>query len=121
MVLTLQFYYRIAFVAILYIAGPIAIATKINDTYNFFDFWLKQFITAFLTLALQLIATAIGLQQFFKAPEYFGDTTNLFTGTAFFILAITLPSILGQWGFSTGSSRTLASGAKTVARVALRR
>jgi len=120
-VLTLQFFYRIALVAILYIIGPIAIVTKVNDTFNFFDFWLKQFISAFLTLALQLIATAIGLQRFFERPQYFGDTTNLFIGTAFFILAVTLPSLLGQWGLSTGSARSVMSGAKTIARVAIRR
>lgn len=120
-VLTLQLFYRIAFVAILYIAGPIAIATKMNDTYNFFDFWLKQFITSFLTLALQLIAIAVGLERLFSIPEYYGDTSNLFTGVAFLVLAITLPSILGQWGFSTGSARSLMSGAKTVARATLRR
>jgi len=120
-VLTLQFFYRIALVAILYIVGPIAIVTKINDTFNFFDFWLKQFVTSFLTLALQLISTAIGLQQIFQAPRFYGDTFHLFVGFAFFFLAITLPSILGQWGFSTGSARSLMSGAKTIARVALRR
>lgn len=120
-VLTLQLFYRIALVAILYIMGPVAIATKINDTYNFFDFWLKQFITSFLTLALQLICIAIGLQRYFALPKYYGDTTNIFTGFAFLVLAITIPAILGKWGFSTGSARSIMSAAKTVARVTLRR
>ncbi|WP_236927533.1 conjugal transfer protein TrbL family protein [Geobacillus thermodenitrificans] len=85
-VLALQFFYRIALVAILYIVGPIAIVTKINDTYNFFDFWLKQFISAFLTLALQLIATAIGLQRFLRdrstlviRPIYLSEQHFLFS------------------------------------------
>ncbi|MDR6726132.1 hypothetical protein J2W91_004638 [Paenibacillus amylolyticus] len=116
-VLMLQLFYRTAFVAILYIAGPIAIATKINDTYNFFDFWLKNFIIAFVTLALQLIAIAVGLNQFLIPPSYFGDTYHLFMGAAFFILALTLPSVLGQWGFSTGSARSVASGAKSAVRM----
>ncbi|WP_336765685.1 conjugal transfer protein TrbL family protein [Paenibacillus sp. USHLN196] len=116
-VLMLQLFYRTAFVAILYIAGPIAIATKINDTYNFFDFWLKNFIIAFVTLALQLIAIAVGLNQFLIPPSYFGDTYHLFMGAAFFILSLTLPGILGQWGFSTGSARSVASGAKSAVKM----
>lgn len=113
----LQLFYRTAFVAIFYIAGPIAIATKINDTYNFFDFWLKNFIIAFVTLALQLISIAVGLNQFLIPPSYYGDTYHMFLGAAFFILAMTLPTLLGQWGFSTGSARSVASGAKTAVKM----
>lgn len=116
-VLMLQLFYRTAFVAVLYIAGPIAIATKINDTYNFFDFWLKNFIIAFITLALQLISIAVGLNQFLIPPEYFGDTYHLFLGSAFFILSMTLPGLLGQWGFSTGAARSVSSGAKTAVKM----
>ncbi|AOZ94875.1 conjugal transfer protein TrbL family protein [Paenibacillus crassostreae] len=116
-VLMLQLFYRTAFVAILYIVGPIAIATKINDTYNFFDFWLKNFVIAFVTLALQLISIAVGLNQFLIPPSYFGDTYHLFLGAAFFILSMTLPGILGQWGFSTGSARSVASGAKSAVKL----
>lgn len=116
-VMMLQLFYRTAFVAILYIAGPIAISTKINDTYNFFDFWLKNFIIAFVTLALQLISIAVGLNQFLIPPNYYGDTYHMFLGAAFFVLAMTLPTLLGQWGFSTGSARSVASGAKTAVKM----
>ncbi|WP_068505913.1 conjugal transfer protein TrbL family protein [Paenibacillus kribbensis] len=119
--LTLQLFYRIAFVAILYIAGPVAISTKLNETYNFFDFWLKNMVIAFVTLALQLICIAVGLQEFLIPPSYYGDTFHMFSGAAFFVLAITLPGILGQWGFSTGSSRALASGAKSAVKMMVMR
>lgn len=118
-ILMLQLFYRGAVVAILYIAGPVAIPTKLNDNYNFFDFWLKQFIASFITLALQLIAIAVGLQKMGEPPAFYGDTTNLFKGVAFFVAAMTIPGLLGQWGGSTGSTRAVASGAKTAIKVAL--
>ncbi|MEC0238219.1 conjugal transfer protein TraL [Paenibacillus kribbensis] len=120
-VLMLQLFYRIAYVGVFYIAGPIAISTKLNDTYNFFDFWLKKFIVGFVSLALQFICIAVGLQQFLVPPSYYGDTFNMFSGTAFFVLALTIPGILGEWGMSTGSSRALASGAKSAVKMLVMR
>lgn len=121
-ILVLQFYYRVAFVGLLYMFGPIAIATKMNDTYNFFDFWLKTLVSSFLTLILQMAAVAVGISKIYAVPEYYGDTMSFFVGISMFIVAMVLPSVLGQWGMSTGTTRAVSSGAKTAVKfLALRR
>ncbi len=116
-IITMQFYYRIALIGILYMFGPIAIATKLNDTYNFFDFWLKTIVSSFLTLILQVAAVAVGIEKVYFKPDYYGDVDQFFTGIAMFVVAMVLPNILGQWGMSTGATRALSAGAKTAVKV----
>lgn len=114
LILVLQLFYRVALVALLYMVGPAAIATKLNDTYNFFDFWIKQFVSTFLTFFLQLLCVMVGLKLFTGLAK--GGIFDFFVGCAFFVLAISVPKLLGEWGASTGSTRTAAKGVKLLTR-----
>jgi len=115
-VFALAYLYRFALFTLLFITGVIAIPTMLNDTYNFFSIWLRTLISNGLTFILQTLCYALGFNQL----------TSLASGSfmyaiAFFILALSISTLLGQFGSSSGSSRALASGAKTVIRYGVRR
>lgn len=115
-VFALAYLYRFALFTLLFITGVIAIPTMLNDTYNFFSIWLRTMISNGITFILQTLCYALGFNQL----------TSLASGSfmyaiAFFVLALSVPALLNQFGSSSGSGRALASGAKTVARYAARR
>lgn len=110
-VFTFQLFYRMALVALLYMVGPVAIVTKLNDNYNFFDMWIKQLIIAFLSYILQVLAIVVGL-KLLVAGEV-GSVSTIFFGIGFFCLAVSIPTILGSFGFSTGSMRQITNVTRT--------
>lgn len=115
-VFALAYLYRFALFTLLFITGVIAIPTMLNDTYNFFTLWLRTVVSNGLTFILQTLCYALGFNQL----------TSLASGSfmyaiAFFILALSVPGLLNQFGSSSGSGRALASGAKTAMRYAARR
>ncbi|MDM8365410.1 MULTISPECIES: conjugal transfer protein TrbL family protein [Bacillus cereus group] len=106
-ILVLQFLYRTALAGILFIMGPLAIVTKVNDNLNFYDFWIRLWLATFLTFGMQVLAVTLGFNFLLTPPIGFGNNENLFLGLAFFVLALTIPSILGQFGMSTNTTRTM--------------
>ncbi|MCQ6341047.1 conjugal transfer protein TraL [Bacillus cereus] len=106
-ILVLQFLYRTALAGILFIMGPLAIVTKVNDNLNFYDFWIRLWLATFLTFGMQVLAVTLGFNFLLTPPIGYGENENLFLGLAFFVLALTIPSILGQFGMSTNTTRTM--------------
>ncbi|MCY9367575.1 hypothetical protein MOF14_12610 [Bacillus spizizenii] len=116
-VLILQMYYSLALVSVMYVTGPVAITTMLNSEYNFFSVWLKILVSRLLTLGLQALCVVLGIRMFARLSfDPITTLTNSFTGIAFFIVAITIPSLLGQFGNSTGSGRAVLGGMKTATR-----
>lgn len=115
-VFAIAFMYRFVLFGMLYITGVIAIPTGINDEYNYFSLWLRLLITNGITLFLQSIAYTLGVNSFFTFEDL-NSNLNFVTGLAFFILALVIPSLLGQLGQSSGTGKALGS----IVRVASRR
>jgi len=112
----LAYLYRFALFTLLFITGVIAIPTMLNDTFNFFSLWLRLIVSNGITFILQTLCYALGFNQL----------TSLASGSfmyaiAFFLLALSIPALLNQFGSSSGSGRALASGAKTAMRYVARR
>jgi len=116
LVFAISFIYRFALFTLLYITGVLAIPTMINDTFNLFQVWLKTLVNNFITLTLQVVCFTLGFNQLASL-----ERGAVVYSIAFFILALSVPSILNQFGASTGASRAMSSGAKTVMRYAARR
>lgn len=116
-VLILQMYYTLALVSVLYVTGPVAITTMMNNEYNFFNVWLRILVSRLLTLGLQALCVVLGI-RFFSQITFDPVTTltNAITGISFFIVGITIPSLLGQFGNSSGSGRAIMGGMKTATR-----
>ena len=104
--------YRTALAGILFIMESLAIVTKVNDNLNFYDFWIRLWLATFLTFGMQVLAVTLGFNFLLTPPIGYGNNENLFLGLAFFVLALTIPSILGQFGMSTNTTRTIMKFAR---------
>ena len=108
--------YRTVLFVILYITGVLAIPTIVNDQYNFFNLWLKTVVSNILTLTLQLLCFVLGIKTLVSL-----ESGNMVFGVIFFIVGLSIPTLLNQFGASTGTARSVGSSVKYVARYAARR
>ncbi|MEK3981643.1 conjugal transfer protein TrbL family protein [Psychrobacillus sp. FSL K6-2836] len=111
----LSIMYRTVLFVILYISGVLAIPTIVNDQYNFFGLWLKIVVSNILTLTLQLLCFVLGVKTLISL-----ESGNMLIGMLFFIVGLTIPTLLNQFGSSTGSAKAVGSTVKYVARYAKR-
>lgn len=107
--------YRTVLFVILYITGVIAIPTIVNDQYNFFNLWLKTVVSNILTLTIQLLCFVLGIKTLVNL-----QSGNMIIGMIFFIVGLSIPTLLNQFGASTGSAKAVVSSIKYVARYARR-
>ncbi|WP_394122079.1 conjugal transfer protein TrbL family protein [Planococcus donghaensis] len=107
--------YRTVLFVVLYITGVLAIPTIVNDQYNFFNLWMKTVVSNILTLTLQLLCFVLGVKTLVSLED-----GNLITGMIFFIVGLSIPTLLNQFGASTGSAKAVGSSVKYVARYARR-
>ncbi|WP_332633091.1 conjugal transfer protein TrbL family protein [Halalkalibacter flavus] len=117
--LFLQMVYSFCLIAILFVTGPLAIVTMPNDTYNLFSLWLKIYIARALTLFVQGLAVVLSISfltnfenilSLTKAPFVFA------TSIGFLIVGLMAPSLLQQFGNSSGSGRMVIASIRTFSR-----
>ncbi|TCP24443.1 hypothetical protein EV207_1253 [Scopulibacillus darangshiensis] len=121
-ILFIQMLYTFALVGVFFVVGPVAVVTMVNDEYNMFSMWLRTIISRFLTLALQGLCVVLCFS--FASDISFvieGDGTAFFmkkiTSIAFLMVGLAIPSLLKEFGNSSGSGRGAISGVKTVTRM----
>lgn len=121
-VLFFQMIYSFAMVSLFYVVGPVAITTMVNDDYNMFNLWLKTIISRFLTLALQGLTVVLCLSfasriEFMTAGASVSDQFfEKIAALAFLVVGISIPSLLKEFGNSSGSGKGVISGTKSVTR-----
>lgn len=111
----LSILYRTVLFVILYITGVLAVPTIVNDQYNFFNLWLKTVVSNILTLTIQLLCFVLGIKTLVSL-----ESGNMIIGMVFFIVGLSIPTLLGQFGASTGSAKAAGSSVKYVTRYAKR-
>lgn len=117
LVVVVQFFYNIAFLTLLYITGPISITTMVNDEYNFFSLWLRNIVARCLTVLMQSICIVISLITLLNVESDLLDNIfNVFMCFAFLVLAMSVPTILQQFGNSSGSGKATVSTLKSLGR-----
>lgn len=126
-VLFFQMVYSFALVGILYVAGPVAVTTMVNDDYNMFSLWLKTLIARFLTLSLQGLSVVLSL-SFASRIAFLDGNIGVFDSIfdkilalTFLIVGMSIPSLLKDFGNSSGSGRAVTGGAKAVTSTVLRK
>lgn len=116
LIFNIAFMYRFVLFGLLYITGVIAIPTGVNDEYNYFSIWLRLLVTNGVTLFLQAMVFTLGVQAMF-VQDAFNEGTAFITGMAFFILALAVPTLLGQLGASSGTGRALGTAVRYARRM----
>lgn len=126
-VLFFQMVYSFALVGILYVAGPVAVTTMVNDDYNMFSLWLKTLIARFLTLALQGLSVVLAL-SFASRISFLDGNIGVFDSIfdkvlalTFLIVGMSIPALLKDFGNSSGSGRAVTGGAKAVTTTIMRK
>lgn len=127
-VLFFQMTYSVALIALYYVVGPVAITTMVNDEYNMFGMWLRTLLSRFLTLALQGMTVVLSF-SYASDVEWIiqsgGDNVEgVFSkvlAISFLIVGISIPSLLKDFGNSSGSGRGAMNAAQSVTRVITRR
>jgi len=116
--------YRFVALSFMFMVGPLAIATILNDEFNYFNVWWKYIWNNIVTFALQAIAYAFCIQVLTNQNAYVKSFPYLSQGVvaismvlviSFF--SLTIPFILGNLGSSSGTGRSIGR----VARVLIKR
>lgn len=127
LIFSVTFMYRFVLFGLLYMVGVLAIPTGVNEEYNYFSLWLRILMNNIVTLFLQALCFSVGFVTLIK-NDTFGINTSLAQNAfgygvgisfvislAFFVLALSIPGLLGQLGSSTGTTRAMGSMARYVA------
>lgn len=106
-VLTISLFFSLALFIILYIMGPIAIATMVNDDMDFFSLWLRRLVSRILTFLLQSLCIAMCFATLFHITfDYKEAITDLMLSMAFLLVGLSVPKMLENFGDSSGAGRS---------------
>lgn len=107
LIVTISLFYSLALMIVLYVVGPGAIATMVNDDMEFYSLWIRKIVSRVLTLFLQSLCIALSfatlMRVTFSAKE---SMTDILLGIAFLIVALGVPKMLENFGDSSGAGRT---------------
>src|SRR5699024_2431118 len=121
-----QMLYSFALIALFFIVGPVAVTTMVNDEYNMFGLWLKTLISRFLSLALQGLCVVLCFRyganiDFITNGElnYIPQSLDMkvIKAMAFLLVGLGIPSLLKEFGSSSGAGRGVIAGVKSVTRM----
>lgn len=113
--------YRFVALAFMFMVGPLAIATILNDEFNYFSVWIKYIINNIVTFSLQAIAYVLCLQILTGENSYVMSfnfllqpvmAVSLTLVVTFF--SLTIPFILGNLGSSSGTGRSIGRVARVL-------
>lgn len=106
-VLTISLFFSLALFIILYIMGPIAIATMVNDDMDFFSLWIRRLVSRILTFLLQSLCIAMCFATLFHLTfSYQEAITDLMLAMAFLLVGLSVPKMLENFGDSSGAGRS---------------
>jgi hypothetical protein len=106
-VVTLSLFYSLALMIILFIVGPLAITTMVNEDMEFFSLWIRKVVSRVLTLMLQSLCIAMSFSCLFRITFSYKETiTDYMLGIAFLFVALGVPKLLENFGDSSGAGRS---------------
>lgn len=116
-VVTLSLFYSLALMIILFIVGPLAITTMVNEDMEFFSLWLRKVVSRVLTLMLQSLCIAMSFACLFRVTFNYKETvTDYMLGIAFLFVALGVPKLLENFGDSSGAGRSTMLFMRSVGR-----
>lgn len=116
--------YRFVALAFMFMVGPLAVVTMMNEEFNYFKIWLKYIVSNIVTFILQAMAFVMCMQALTGKSGYVNSFTPEYQAVmaiAFVIVlsffSLSIPFILGNMGSSSGIAKTMGR----VTRVALKK
>jgi len=113
-VFSIALIYRFVAIGFFYVVGPAAIATIVNEEFNYFTIWWRYIVNNVVTFFMQCMAFSLSIAAFTNQMRI---TQNLPWGVDIAVggllavvmcfFALVIPSILGNLGSATGTGRAL--------------
>jgi hypothetical protein len=106
LILAIQYAIRFAEISFLYIMGPIAIATNVNNEYNLFPVWWRNVLSTVFTQAIQTLLIAVFLNV---AAKISGGLSmeNFILAIGYLVLILKSPQFIKEFMYSTGSGKAV--------------
>lgn len=124
LILCYQFAVRLAELGVLFVLGPMAIATNINAEFNIFENWWRHLLSVIFTHGVQVLLLVMLLGGL-TSIRVGTDDVNMFVefiGTLGMLgVIIKSPAFIKEWLYSTGTGRGMASVAGTVGKILVRK
>lgn len=118
LILAVQFTVRFAKIALLFIVGPLAVATNLNTEMNLFPVWWKDLLSTIFTQAVQILMFVLAVKMF--AGVTMDNLVDFLGATGFLILIIKTPSFMKEWIWSSGAGGMTQKAGGTAIRLAQR-
>lgn len=116
-VVTLSLFYSLALLIVLFVIGPVAITTMVNEDMEFFSLWFRKVVSRVLTLMLQSLCIAMCFATLFRITFNYKETlTDYMLGIAFLFVALSIPKMLENFGDSSGAGRSTMLFMRSVGR-----
>lgn len=117
LVVTISLFYSLAFLIILYVTGPLAIATMVNEEMDFYSLWVRKLVARVLTILLQSLCIALSLATLFRITfDVQKNATDLLLSGAFLLVALSIPKVLENFGDTSGTGRTTVVAMRSLIR-----
>lgn len=117
-IVILQIILRNAELALLFLLGPLAIATMLNERYNYFHFWWKHLLTVIFTTSIQILLLSLTIRTFADSADFSKPLQGDFLFfIGFLILTLKTPSLLKEWIHTTDAASVVSGVASTAKKI----
>lgn len=117
LVVTISLFYSLAYLILLYVTGPLAISTMVNEEMDFYSLWVRKLVARVLTVFLQSLCIALALSTLFRITfDLQKNATDILLSGAFLLVALSVPKILENFGDTSGTGRTTIMAVRSIAR-----
>ncbi|WP_124726713.1 conjugal transfer protein TrbL family protein [Staphylospora marina] len=111
-IVAIQVAIRAAELAFLFISGPFAIATNLNENFNLFPAWWRSLLSILITQVFQIIMLSLTIQLFSDVRiDNDASLTNFIWGMGMMVLTLKSPSYLKELMYSTGAGQAVVGAA----------
>jgi hypothetical protein len=112
LIVAFQVAIRAAELAFLFITGPFAIATNINEEFNLFPVWWRNFLSILITQVVQIMLLVLTVKLFWNVKiTNISTLENIIWGLGMMIITIKGPAYIKEYMYSTGAGQAVIGGA----------
>ncbi|MGR9635281.1 conjugal transfer protein TrbL family protein [Bacillus cereus] len=103
LILAFQQTIRFGELAAAFLLGPIAVASNLNDEFNYFNSWLRNLYALIFTQSIQIFLVVVMVRMFAQAD--LTDIKTVFAAAAMMFVIVKMPAVVKEYMYTSGSGR----------------
>ncbi|TCS94851.1 conjugal transfer protein TrbL family protein [Hazenella coriacea] len=107
LIVSFQVLIRSAELAFMYMVGPFAIATNLNEEFNLFTPWWRTLLSIMITQFVQVFLVMFTIDLVSNSEATISGIHNYYLAIAMMILVIKSPAFIKEFMYSTGAGQTV--------------